>query len=144
MTDETRNRWKKRARMAVNVSGCLLAPVLIFYHPFVVQTLWNWFVAPAVHGSELSYWQTFGITFFINVLSHSNRNEVLRERRWLRVTQMLEATVPEEKMEELKKTFAEDDNSWSAILSEINPSTGHVIGSTISLGMGWAIHTFLM
>ena len=71
MTTETKARWKKRLRGALTASGCLCMPIVPFYTAFVVQNLWNWFVASAIHGEDISYWQSFGALLIISILTNN-------------------------------------------------------------------------
>jgi hypothetical protein len=111
-----------------------------FYTAFVVQNLWNWFVAEAVHGTEISYWRTLGFMILIYVLRHYGSLELEREERWKQLLMMVEACVPPENKQEVR--FA---NQKLKSQNSINNTTsiGEAAIGTIALGLGWVIHTFL-
>jgi hypothetical protein len=71
--------------------------VVPFFTAFVVQTLWNWFVAGALNASPLSYWHAFGLGLFIYLLRAWHDNAV-DETKNLKITLvLLRACVPPEK-----------------------------------------------
>ena len=52
-------------------------PIAPFHTTFVIQSLWNWFVADALHAAELSYSQAVGILIVVAVLRHNAENTYL-------------------------------------------------------------------
>src|SRR5262249_49485116 len=77
--------------------------VLPFYAAFVVQWLWGWFVANALHVEELSYWQTFGFMIFLYLVSTLLTRHFDKEARWERTRIVIAACVPEEKQASVAK-----------------------------------------
>jgi hypothetical protein len=86
-------------------------PVTPFYTAFVVQTLWNWFVAEAIHASEISYWQSFGILILVVLLTVKEDTEHTVENRFNRLSTMIKSLVPAEKLAELEESFNKENAS---------------------------------
>ncbi|PWU04164.1 MAG: hypothetical protein C5B51_17335 [Terriglobia bacterium] len=144
MTEDSKARWKRRFKLATIMGGCWLAPVVPFYTAFVVQNLWNWFLADALHASTISYWQSFGILLGFWLLAQAKESESGNETRWNRAFSMLEAIVPQENLTILKETFRKEDESWPAIVAAVAPQTRMAIANSFALLIGWATHTFLI
>jgi hypothetical protein len=67
--------------------------IIALYMPFVVQILWNWFAAPALHLGSISYWNMFGLLLIIIVVMI--RNSTISEAHHIqRVIILLEASLP--------------------------------------------------
>jgi hypothetical protein len=110
------------------------------YTGFVLQNLWNWFLAPALHGAEVSYWQTYGIVLLVKLLfQHDTLQE---ETRWESAFKMLYAAVPGEQRPEIDRNMKDEaENVWMKVGFDI---FGNLIGNTVTLGLGWTVHTVLM
>ena len=107
---------------------------------FVVQNLWNWFLAPAIHASELSYFEAVGILLLAYVLKKESKDRLENEERWDKAMVTLGACVPPGKAEELKLAHEKKEKpGWLMVLN----LASEPIGSTIVLGVGWVVHTFL-
>jgi hypothetical protein len=121
------------------------APVWIFgmivgfYTTFVLQNLWNWFVVPTLHATEISYWQMFGLNLLLIVaLEHDTS---LEEYHWKRALTMLYISVPSDKKDGVDETLKEEDeNIWFNIGTKIFEKLGR---NTFTLVLGWSIHSFL-
>jgi cytochrome c biogenesis protein CcdA len=92
------------------------------YSIFVMQVLWNWFVAPTLHTSPISYWTMLGLNLFISMLIYRQRFEEKQE--WEQVL----ATRNEN----------ETDRSKAGI-----SNFAKIFINTMALGIGWTVHTFL-
>jgi len=60
--------------------------------------LWNWFVVPAFHTFDISFWQMFGLTLFVGLLTHfgEEADASANECRWKGLLTMVDACVPRE------------------------------------------------
>ena len=111
------------------------------YTTFVLQQLWNWFLAPSLHLSEISYWVMYGIQLLFSLLFSSAGQEAKEAQSWKLAFLTLDACVPEERREKLAETLKEYESTlWMDVGSRI---FGLVVGNTITLAIGWGIHTFL-
>lgn len=144
MTEEAKARWKKRLKVALTGIGCLLIPISPFYSTFVMQNLWNWFVAEAIHAAEISYWRAFGILVVLTVIRYNVENTYEKEMQAPRIYRMVETLLSPEARAELHKSFEVEDQSWSATIAGVNPQVGKTILNTVALAAGWGVHTFLI
>jgi hypothetical protein len=119
-----------------------VALIVGLYTTFVLQQLWNWFVATSFHVPEISYWVMYGIQLAFGLLSSSHSQRTEEDQSWKIAFRMLAACVPEEKRDELKETLEAEMKvtPWIDLGSMI---FGQVIGNTIALTIGWGIHGFL-
>ena len=117
----------------------IFAMIVGFYTTFVLQNLWNWFVAPAFNIGMASYWLVYGINMLLQMLLE--RNTFTDDDRWKRTLTMQYASVPPEKKEEVDEVLNEEnDNVWMKAGTDV---FGKIVGNTATLGIGWAVHTFL-
>jgi hypothetical protein len=121
-------------------TGCVFAIIQLFYKPFVIQNMWNWFLTGAIHGEDISYFHVFGITILVGLLT--NRGEKGEElKRWDLLQSYVAAMVPPESkitIDSERKTL--EDSIWYSNAD----SFIDLGGSTIFLVIGWGIHSFLM
>lgn len=47
----------------------LLIGFALFVQPWLLMLLWNWIVPAVFSGPTISYWQAFGITLLISILT---------------------------------------------------------------------------
>src|SRR6185312_6739605 len=76
----------------------LFAPsfVIGFYTTFVMQSLWNWFVAPTFHIVPISYWAMFGIQLLLSfVLDRAGDQQ--NKWNWKAGFILMNACVPDER-----------------------------------------------
>jgi cytochrome c biogenesis protein CcdA len=88
------------------------------YTTFVLQQLWNWFIVTALHASELSYWEMYGVTMLVFMLLEPN--PLGNEERWEQTLTM---------------------GIWTKIGAY---GFGKLVGNSAALGIGWVVHTFLV
>ena len=125
--------WAKALFMFVFAFG------VPFYMAFVVEKLWNWFLAAAFRGPDVSYWQALGLMIIIYLLKD---NTVDEKANWIRLFVIVEACVPDEHLHSVWETVEESGTRPWYVLVE--PQVEKAVHSTCFLGVGWAIHTFLM
>jgi hypothetical protein len=111
-----------------------------FYTAFVLTMLWDWFVTEAFHVSEISYWNMYGLVLIFRLLRPTDEAAVY-EQKWERLMKIVESCIPEEKRMETLKEIDKDSLGMNAQLMIAN-ATG-LIGSTVTLIIGWFVHTIL-
>jgi hypothetical protein len=107
---------------------------------FLLQQLWNWFVIRALHLEPVSYWVSYGIFMLINVFSGYPVS--VEDAKWRRTLLILNACVPYSEREELTHQLEIEKESDS--LDAVSAIFGKVFGTSLTLGVGWAVHTFLL
>ena len=117
--------------------------VVSLYTTFVFQNLWNWFVVPAFHVGSISFWGMFGLVLVVDILSGGQKSgdKFADDQRWKMLYKVLDYCVPEEKMENAKVMIEQEKEiMWVEIgLSVLS----RVVGITVTLVLGWFVHTFL-
>jgi len=117
-----------------------LAYLSFFVTPFVVMSLWNWFVSPAIHGGEISYVQAIGFL----VLLYVTRIQIYTsaDENWGRLFTVLEAILPEHASGKAREAIKEGKGSdWKG---DLGRTIGKLIAYALILALGWGLHTFLM
>jgi hypothetical protein len=116
-----------------------IAIVVGLYTTFVLQMLWNWFAVDALRAPEISYWTVYGLLLLIRLIFEKPTLE--SDEKFKRLAILVEACVPQEKKAEVENALkTEDDDMWVKLGIVI---FGEVAGSSIALGIGFAIHSFL-
>jgi uncharacterized membrane protein YraQ (UPF0718 family) len=128
---------KKLTSIAIAIFTAL---VIGFYTSFVFQNLWNWFLAPALHLDPISYWVMYGVSMLIRAMLSSRQDETIGHL-WEQQKQLLELCVPDANRSRFHSVLKEEEENMWALAGAA--AFGEFLGSTISLGFGWLIHTFL-
>jgi hypothetical protein len=123
--------WKKA------VITWTTATLVGFYSVFVLMQLWNWFAVPLLHAPEAGYWLIYGMNMLFALLTGNVANPA-NERRWNSLFIILNACVPEDKMEEVKEEVsAETESIWGDVGMMIG---GRVVAASVTLGLGFVVH----
>ena len=118
----------------------LVGLVVSLYTTFVVQNLWNWFVVPTFYASSISFWGMFGLLLLVSLLG-GRGEEFAAEQRWKSVITVLDACIPEGKRETLEEALDQQaEGVWVEVGLKIFE---RLLGSTLTLVIGWGIHAFL-
>jgi hypothetical protein len=125
--------WKKWAVMWA------VAMIVGLYTTFVLQNLWNWFAVGALHVSEVSFWMMYGLAMLIHAVF--KRNEEKEEAGFKHLGILLNACVPEEKRSEVREEIESEEKSLPLKIGLM--IAGQILDNSLTLGLGWAIHTFL-
>jgi len=126
--------WKKLGMVFA------LGLVVSFYTTFVLENLWNWFAVPALAAPQISYWTAYGFVLLIRLLF--DKDATYKDQEVFgRLGMMIDACVPEEKRAELTEQLLEEDKGLAGRLG--GGVLGEAVGVSITLGLGWAVHTFL-
>jgi hypothetical protein len=118
--------------------------VISLYTTFIIQNLWNWFVVPAFHVAEISFWGIFGLVLLVNLLAEGQKSgdKFATEQRWKNIGHVLDACIPPEKMESVRELVeAENEGMWLNLGIE---AFGKIVGNTLTLLVGWVVHMFLV
>jgi hypothetical protein len=114
--------------------------VLSLYLTFVLQTVWNWFAAPALHFDSISYWNMYGL-LLITTLVRLRNSDVQEAQHILKVTTMVEACLPEARRAETMRLLEEGTVAKMLRPAVINGM--RVLGAPAWLVIGFMVHTFL-
>jgi hypothetical protein len=127
------NDWKKFAMTWA------ISTLVGFYTVFVLMQLWNWFAVPLLHVPEASYWLIYGLSMVFGLLTPASEQEnPAHERRWNMVFSILNACIPEHKMEDVKEEVrSETESIWSDVGVMI---FGRVVTNSLTLGLGVVVH----
>ena len=125
--------WKKFAITWVT------ATFVGFYSVFVLMEVWNWFAVPLLHVSEASYWLMYGVNMLFALMTGNGEHDnPAHERRWNSVFIILNACIPEHKMEDVKEEVSSETESiWSDVGIMI---CGKVLTRSLTLGLGFVVH----
>ncbi len=126
--------WKKM----VGTWG--IAIVVGFYTTFVLQALWNWFAVQAFGAPHISYWMAYGFVLTLRLILDEPPFE--KQEIYGRLEHLINACIPEEKREVLNEELLEEGKEFPARLG--GAIFGQVVGLTLTLAIGWAVHTFLV
>jgi hypothetical protein len=117
-----------------------LAFVTGFYRVFVLRNLWNWFLVPTLHASEISFWQMYGLNMLVNLLIYVN--DFAEEERWTIFSAVFEASVVDAQREAVREALkGESDQVWSRLGWKI---AGRIGDYSFALGFGWVIRTIFL
>jgi hypothetical protein len=127
----TMSDWKKFAMTWAT------STLVFFYTVFVFMQLWNWFAVPLLHVPEASYWLIYGLSMLFGLMTEK-LDSPAHERRWNALFIILNACVPEQKMEDVKEEVrSETESIWSDVGLMI---FGRVLTNSLTLGIGFAVH----
>jgi hypothetical protein len=117
----------------------IVASLVGLYTTFVIQSLWNWFLVHSFNAPEISFWEMYGVVLLVGLLFY--KDNLTEEERWKAISTTLEACVPVDKITEVQEAIKEQvDSMWYQLGISI---FGKVAGTTATLAIGWAVHTFL-
>jgi hypothetical protein len=129
-----RTKPKSKWRTALRFIGLFICgSLLTFYTALAVEALWNWFVAPSLHGAEISLWQAFGLIFLAGLVK-SHLGDVEQHNRWHTLQLTLAACVPQRKERQLKEQLEDTPGYFTMILMRAG-------GVTTALALGWFFHS---
>jgi hypothetical protein len=119
----------------------VIGSIVGLYTTFVLQNIWSWFVTEAFHLSPISYWVMYGLVLIIGMFT--SQDPKLEEKlQFKALATGVDACIPEDKQESVKEQLEEHaEQVWWEVGSTI---FGKLIGNSITLAIGWAIHTFLV
>jgi hypothetical protein len=111
------------------------------YKAFVLMSLWNWFVSPIFHISTVSFLQMLVLLWIVQLLVEDH-DDVKYDFFWKNVISILEYCVPEENKESVKAVLEQNESlAWSDLGLKV---VSGMVGNSVVLALGWAIHAFLV
>ena len=115
-----------------------LSLIVGLYTTFVLTVLWDWFVAPAFHVSEISFWVMYGLMLLIGML-RDNGKDFEAEHRHKAVAVALDACLPEEKRQQVSEELEglNEEVWWQAGWKVF----GQVVANSLTLAIGFFIHS---
>ncbi len=128
--------WKKFA------TTWTVSTLVGFYSVFVLMQLWNWFAVPLLHVPEASNWLIYGLSMLFGLMiGVGEPDNPAHERRWNALFIILNACVPEQKIEEVKEDVRpEGEGIWSDVGLLI---FGRVLSRSLTLGLGFIVHLLI-
>ena len=113
-----------------------LLPFIAFvYVGLVLEDIWNWFLAPAIHGSDISFGQAIGILCFVHLLTFVTR-DFEKQQRWAGTRIVIAACVPEDKLSSVVAALkAQRHARWRD-----TESGARIIFTTEIGALAWIIH----
>jgi len=118
--------------------------VVSLYTTFIIQNLWNWFAVPALHVTEIPFWGIYGLVLLVGLLAEGQKNgdKFANEQRMEEYRPCFGCIIPEEKKEGVMQTIEkENEGMWLNMGLEV---FGKIVGNTLTLLIGWGVHTFLV
>ena len=118
----------------------VVALLVGFYKAFVLMHLWNWFVAPIFHISDISLFQALGL-FFIAAVFTNQSSELGHEYWSKRTVAILDLCIPEDRKAQAEHILGEkDEESWREVGQW---HFNEIASTTVVLVLGWGVHTYL-
>ena len=117
-----------------------LGLVVHLYTTFVLMLLWNWFVVPTFHVGDISFWTMYGLVILVSLFKDDTDKNFADERRWKALMIAIDACIPPDQKENVKHELEEVKGElWIDIGVGL---FGQVLGNSLTLGIGFLIHTF--
>jgi hypothetical protein len=115
--------------------------VVGFYCVFVMQQLWNWFAVPLLHFGEASFLTMYGLNLLFGLVTARDVSEnPIEESRWKMLMLSVEACVPAPARENLHEQLKQEvEGIWGGLGGWV---FGIALGYTLTLGIGFIVHTF--
>lgn len=111
------------------------------YTTFILQQLWNWFVTPVFEIGPVSFWGIFGLVLVVSMFERTPSDFTQREYTKFLAT-MMEACVPDDKRDDVNEKLDElKERVWIEAIPE---GVGNFASITVTLILGWGVHTFLL
>jgi hypothetical protein len=76
-----------------------LSMIVHLYTTLVLTILWNWFVVPAFHVSDVSFWLMYGLVLIVSMFSNPSDQSLDADRRTKSLMTAIEACIPEDRRE---------------------------------------------
>jgi hypothetical protein len=109
------------------------------YKAFVLTHLWNWFVSPVFHVSNISLFQMLGLFFIVAVCTE---HSAFGHEYWSkRILMVLDFCIPEDRKEQAKRVLRQNDEEAWFELGMFHFE--ELVAITTILVLGWGIHAYL-
>jgi hypothetical protein len=111
------------------------------YRAFALMLMWNWFVSPVFHIESISFWQVLGLVWIVELFVGNAGENPVKTMRWENLLLVMDACIPEHRREELHEELKQkNEEVWSRLGIHV---FAQLVGYTVTLALGWAVHTFL-
>jgi hypothetical protein len=116
--------------------------VLNIYSTFVLTILWRWFVVPALHVPDISFWIMYGLVLTIALFQNYPNRNLTEERRWESALTMIRSAVPEN-----RKALVEEEleaikpSEWEIWFDGAVDLVGRALTCTFTLAVGFVVHS---
>lgn len=108
------------------------------YTTFVLTIMWNWFVTPTFHVSDISFLMMYGLVLVVSLFQSPSDRNFAEDHRWKGLMTAVEACIPPDRMEEVKEEISNQQSEmWWGIGSSI---FARAFGNTVALGIGFVVH----
>ena len=115
-----------------------LTMIVHLYTTFVLTILWNWFVVPAFHLSDVSFWLMYGLVLIVNMFHNPAVQTFDGDRRTKSLMTAIEACIPEDRKEFVREELeSQRKEIWIDMGGMI---IGVAVGNTVALGVGFIVH----
>jgi hypothetical protein len=114
-----------------------LSLVIHLYTTLVLTLLWNWFVVPVFHVSQVSFWLMYGLVLVINMLQ-SPSEDSNADRRTKTLMTAIEACIPEDHRQLVREELERQNNEIWIDLGAL--MFGRAFGVTVTLGIAFIVH----
>jgi hypothetical protein len=113
------------------------------YRAFALMLMWNWFVSPVFHTDHILFWEVLGLLWLVELfVGNRTGDNPAKTARWESLFLILDSCVPEHKREELQEDLKQkNEEIWSKLGLHL---IGQLAGTTITVALGWTVHTFLI
>jgi hypothetical protein len=112
------------------------------FKAFVLMLMWNWFVSPVFHTEAISFWQVLGLLWVVQLFVGDTSENPKEDLLWENLFLVLDACVPEHKAQKVRDELKQkEEGIWSQLGFQI---FGRLIGYSVTLMLGWLVHTFFV
>ena len=115
-----------------------LSIIVHLYTTFVLTILWNWFVVPALHLSDVSFWLMYGLVLIVNMFSNPSDQTFDADRRTKSLMTAIGACIPEDRREFVREELESQSKEIWIDLGAAIVSRG--FQNTLALGVGFIVH----
>jgi hypothetical protein len=115
-----------------------LSLIIHLYTTLVLTILWNWFVVPALHVSDISFWLMYGLVLIVSLFSNPGDQTFEADRRTKSLMTAIEACIPEDSRELVREQIeSQSKEVWIEAGALI---FGRAFSNTVALGIGFIAH----
>lgn len=115
-----------------------LSLIIHLYTTLVLTILWNWFVVPSFHVSDISFWLMYGLVLIVNMFSNPSDRSFDADRRTKSLMTAIEACIPDDRREFVREELeSQSKEIWIEVGAAI---FGRAFGNTVALGVGFIVH----
>lgn len=115
--------------------------VVGLYRTFIIESFWNWFVVGTFDARAVSFWGMYALVLLVGIFA-DRHSQWADEQRWRGALTVLDSCIPEDKREFVHDEIkSQTEGAWLELGINI---FSEFVGMTLTLGIGFAIHSFLV